>query len=32
MAELSRGAVARTLLPEGGIATDFTARYVAILK
>jgi thioesterase domain-containing protein len=26
------GLVARTLLPDGGIATDFTARYVAILK
>jgi hypothetical protein len=24
--------VARTLLPGGGIATDFTARYVAISK
>lgn len=24
--------VARTYLPEGGVATEFTARYVAILK
>jgi thioesterase domain-containing protein len=26
------GLVARTYLPEGGVATEFTARYVAILK
>jgi thioesterase domain-containing protein len=26
------GLVAQTRLPEGGVATDFTARYVAILK
>lgn len=26
------GLVARTCLPEGGVATEFTARYVAILK
>ncbi|HEV8695530.1 MAG TPA: YiiD C-terminal domain-containing protein, partial [Lysobacter sp.] len=26
------GLVAQTRLPEGGVATNFTARYVAILK
>ena len=26
------GLVAQTRLPDGGLATDFTARYVAILK
>jgi thioesterase domain-containing protein len=26
------GLVARTRLPDGGLATDFTARYVAILR